>query len=185
MDRKTRANLLFGFLLILIGGLFLAIQLLPGLSWVWSIFSWPMWIVGAGVFLLLLGLLFGTPGMAVPAVIVGGIGGLLYWQNATDNWQSWAYAWALIPGFVGLGILLAAILGEGGKSGFRVGAWMAVISLSVFAILSSAFGDNLLGDYWPVALIIFGLWLLVQPLFRRKSAPEVFSVPQEHGDEAQ
>ncbi|MBC8330498.1 MAG: hypothetical protein H8E28_00805 [Anaerolineae bacterium] len=185
MDRTTRTNLGFGFLLILIGGLFLAIQLVPGLNWVWSIFTWPMWIVGVGVFLLLLGLLLGAPGMAIPAVIVGGIGGLLYWQNATGNWESWAYAWSLIPGFVGVGLMLASILGEGGKNGFRVGTWMAVISFSVFAVFSGIFGNSILGDYWPVGLILFGLWLLVQPLFRRKTIPNVVSDPQEHIDEAQ
>ena len=42
-------------------------------------------------------LLTGQPGMLVPACIVGGIGGMLYWQNLTGDWASWSYSWSLIP----------------------------------------------------------------------------------------
>ena len=168
MNKKTRSSLVFGFLMILIGGWFLAVQIIPGLNWFWNIISWPMIIIGVGVFLLLLGLILGAPGMAIPACIVGGIGGLLYWQNATGNWESWSYAWTLIPGFVGAGLMLASLLGEGGKENFRVGAWMSFISLIVFVVFGAFFGANVLGTYWPVLLIAFGLWILIQPLFRRR-----------------
>ncbi|MEA3349907.1 MAG: hypothetical protein U9Q82_04725 [Chloroflexota bacterium] len=168
MNRKTRSNLTFGILLILVGGWFLAVQMVPGLNWFWKILSWPMIIIGVGVFLLLLGLMLGEAGMAIPACIVGGIGGLLYWQNATGNWESWSYAWSLIPGFVGVGLMLASILGEGGRDSFRVGAWMAFISLIVFSIFGAFYGIAVLHTYWPVLLIAFGVWILVQPLFKRK-----------------
>ena len=167
MNKRTRSSLVFGLLLILIGAWFLAVQIVPGLDWFWDIISWPLIVIAVGVFLLLLGLVLGAPGMAVPACIVGGIGGLLYWQNATGNWESWSFAWALIPGFVGAGLMLASLLGEGGKDTFRVGAWMSFISLIVFALFGSFFGANVLGTYWPVVLILFGVWILIQPLFRR------------------
>ncbi len=175
MNKGTRSSLAFGLLLILIGGWFLAAQLMPELGWFWDILSWPMIVVGVGVLLLLLGLILGAPGMAIPACIVGGIGGLLYWQNATNSWESWAYAWTLIPGFVGVGLMLAALLGEGGKESFRVGAWMTFISLLVFAVIGSILGANVLGIYWPVLLIALGVWILLQPLFRRtkKSPSEI------------
>jgi hypothetical protein len=167
MSRKTRSNLAFGILLILIGGWFLAVQMVPGLGWFWNIFAWPMIIIAIGVAFLLLGVVIGAPGMAIPACIIGGIGGLLYWQNVTNNWESWAYAWTLIPGFVGVGLMLASILGEGGRESFRVGAWMSFISLIVFAIFGALFGQSVLGVYWPVLVIALGVWLLVQPLFKR------------------
>ncbi|MBM3143898.1 MAG: hypothetical protein FJ010_02790 [Chloroflexi bacterium] len=169
MNKRTRSSLVFGLLLILIGGWFLAVQIVPGLDWFWDIISWPMIVIGVGVFLLLLGLILGAPGMAIPACIVGGIGGLLYWQYATDKWETWSYAWALIPGFVGVGLMLASLLGEGGKENFRVGAWMSFISLIVFAVFGAFFGDKVLGSSWPILLILFGFWILIQPfLFRRR-----------------
>ena len=75
MSRRRRSNLVGGILLILLGALFLALQLVPGLGDLVQVeFSWPLIIVGVGVFLLVFGLLAGAPGMAVPACIVGGIG---------------------------------------------------------------------------------------------------------------
>jgi len=123
--------------MILLGAWFLAGQLVPGLQ-AW--FAWPLTIVGVGVLLLIIGLLTGVPGLAVPACIVGGIGGLLYWQDATGNWESWAYAWALIPGFVGVGGVLAGLLGGEGRQAVRGGGTLILISLILFAIFGSFFG---------------------------------------------
>lgn len=170
MNRKNRSNLAVGLLLILIGGWFLAVQFVPGLGdWFQIYFDWPVIIIGVGVCLLIFGLLVGAPGMAVPACIVGGIGGLLYWQNATNNWESWSYAWALIPGFVGIGAMLSALLGEGGSKGLRSGLSLVFISLVMFLIFGAFFGATPLGPYWPVLLIALGAWMLIQPLFKRSS----------------
>ena len=105
MNSSQRSALGGGLILILIGALLLLGQLVPGIwSWVGEA-SWPLIIVGAGLLLLIIGVLASAPGMAIPACIVGGIGLLLYWQNRTGNWESWAYAWALIaPLSVGVGL---------------------------------------------------------------------------------
>jgi high-affinity Fe2+/Pb2+ permease len=105
--------------------------------------------------------------MAVPAAIVTGIGLLLYWQNATGNWESWAYVWALIPGFAGVGVLFAGLLGETPRQSLRDGVNLIIISLIMF-VIAAAFlgGPNLLGPYWPVLIILFGVWLLIRPLWR-------------------
>jgi hypothetical protein len=168
--RKKRTDLAFGVLLILLGGLFLAWQMVPGLRTYVSLdFAWPLIIVGVGLFLLVLGALTGAPGMAVPASIVGGIGALLYWQNATGNWASWAYAWALIPGFVGFGVLLSGLLGEGRKA-VRDGAGLMVISAVLFLAFGSFLGGaDILGPYWPVLLIGLGVVLLIAALIPRSS----------------
>ena len=165
MSRAKRGGVAAGVLLVLLGLGALAVQFVPGLQ-VW--FSWPMIVIGVGVALLILGLLSGEPGMAVPACIVGGIGGLLYWQNATGNWGSWAYAWALIPGFVGLGTIVSGVLGGDGGD-VRGGAWLLLISLILFAVFGSFFGAlDILGKYWPVLLILLGVLSLLQGLFGRR-----------------
>lgn len=171
MSKRNRSSMALGLILILAGGFFLAAQFFPQLeNWFSGVFDWPVWIIGVGVFLLLFGLIAGEPGMVVPAFIVGGIGGLLYWQNATNNWQSWSYTWALIPGFVGLGVLVSALLGEGGREGVRSGLWLIFISAVMFVIFGSFLGAGIASQYWPILLILFGIWILVQPLFRRKSS---------------
>lgn len=169
MNSRRRTSLIGGLILVLLGGWLLALQIVPGLETLIDVeFSWPLFIIAAGVILLIFGLVTGAPGMAVPACIVGGIGVLLYYQNATGNWESWSYAWALIPGFVGIGAILAGILGENPRQSIRDGLNMIVISAVLFVVFGSLFGGlNLLGDYWPVLLILLGLWILVQPLLRK------------------
>jgi len=172
MDASRSSSIVIGLVLLIVGGLFLAAQLFPALgSWLLFRFDWPVYIILAGVVLLLIGLVSGVPAMAVPASIIGGIGGLLYWQNATGNWESWAYAWTLIPGFVGVGIILAGLLGESPRTALRDGGGMIVFSLVLFVIFGTFLGGlNLLGPFWPVLLILLGLWLLLRPMFRSRAS---------------
>ena len=170
MDRRRRSSLVAGLILILLGVWFMAGQFVPELrAWMDIEYSWPLIIVGVGVFLLVFGLLIGAPAMAVPACIVGGIGGLLYWQNATGNWESWAYAWTLIPGFVGVGIVLSGLFGGETRQAVPGGAWLILISLVLFTIFGSFLGGlGWLGPYWPILLIALGLLVLVRSLFRSR-----------------
>ena len=99
MAGRNRSRIALGVFLILLGAWFLAGRIFPELrTWV-DAFTWPMILIAVGAFLLIFGLLVGSPGMAVPATIVAGIGGILYYQNATGDWESWAFLWTLIPGF--------------------------------------------------------------------------------------
>ena len=168
MESHRRTNLIGGIVLILVGVYFLAVQLFPELGPTLNIeFSWPLILVGVGGFLLLFGLLVNAPDMAVPACIVAGIGGILYYQNMTGDWASWAYAWALIPGFVGVGIILAGLFGGTFRQSLRDGGTLILISLILFAIFSSFLGGkSYLGVYWPVLIILLGLWLLIRPVFK-------------------
>jgi hypothetical protein len=170
MDHKKRSGLTGGILLILVGLVFLAFQLVPGLRATLRMeITWPLIVVAVGVGLLLIGLMTGAPGMAVPAIIVGGIGGILYWQNATGQWMTWSYAWALIPGFAGLGTILAALLGEGGWRAVSRGAETILVSLVMFAVFGSLFGGwALFGPFWPVLLIALGLVMLVRAFVRQR-----------------
>ncbi|MEA2008003.1 MAG: hypothetical protein U9O54_02700 [Chloroflexota bacterium] len=167
MNTKKRTSIIGGALLILIGGALLAVQILPNF---YIPFSWPWIVIGVGLFLFALGAATGEPGMAIPACIVGGIGGILAYQNVTGDWASWSYIWALIPGFVGVGILLAKLLGgEKDTSLWDIG-WLILISLILFTVFGSFFGDlGVVGDYWPVLLILLGLGLLVRPFLRRNA----------------
>jgi len=166
MHSRRRSNLLGGLLLILLGTGVLALQLLPGTS---LSFSWPWIIIGFGVLMFLVGALTAIPALAIPACIIGGIGGILYYQTITGDWDSWAYVWALIPGFVGLGIVLSGLLGGDAPGAIRAGGLLVLISLVLFASAGAFFGaSGLIGSYWPVLLILLGLVLLLGPLFQRR-----------------
>jgi hypothetical protein len=170
MQRETRTRVTGGVLLILLGLMFLAYQLIPTpFEWLQGADVWPLTVVAVGVFLLIFGLLVGAPGMAIPASIVSGIGLLLVWQNATGNWDSWSYAWALIPGFVGIGVILNGLLGgDRLRDALEGGFWLIVISLTLFAIFGSFLGGlNLFQPYLPVLLIVLGAVMLLRSLLRR------------------
>jgi hypothetical protein len=166
--KNKRGNIAAALVLILLGAWFLAVQLIPGLrQFAYSQFSWPLIIIGVGVLLALIGLLTWVPAMLIPACIVGGIGGLLYWQNATGNWESWAYAWTLIPGFVGVGVFLSGLLG-GDRKAMTGGAWTIFNSLVLLAIFGTFLGGLRLWTYWPALLILAGVLLLARGLVRRE-----------------
>jgi hypothetical protein len=168
MDKRMRSSIAVGLFLVLLGIAWLVVQFVPGLSDLINIaFGWPMIIVGVGGMLLVFGLAFGAPAMAVPAFIVAGIGGILYWQNETGNWQSWSYIWTLIPGFVGLGQVVAGVLGENPRRSIREGLRAIFASIVLFLIFGSFFGAlGFLGRYWPVLLILLGVLILVQGFLR-------------------
>ena len=95
---KNKSGIFTGIILILLGGLFLASELYPG---VFSFWSWPFILIGLGIMFLLWALIAQTGGLAIPGAILSGLGGIFYYQELTKDWDSWAYIWALIPGFVG------------------------------------------------------------------------------------
>jgi len=169
MNPKRRSSIAIALTLISIGLWFFAVQWMPELwAWAYGRYTWPIPIMGIGGVLLLIGILTGIPALAVPACIVGGIGGLLYWQNITGNWASWAYAWALIPGFVGVGIMLSGLL-SAKRQAIVGGGWLLVISLVTFTFFGSFLGGwGLISNYWPILLIVLGILLLGQSFFRSR-----------------
>lgn len=170
MEKRSRSSIAVGLVLILAGAWLLAVRLVPALAaWVEANFAWPVYMIAGGLLLLIFGLLSGEAGMAVPASVVAGIGGLLYVQTVTGDFTTWSFAWALIPGFVGFGVLLSGLLDSSQRDQIRAGGWLMLISLILFFIFGSFFGGtDLLGPYWPILLIGLGLLLLGQSLFSRR-----------------
>lgn len=165
MDAQRRSTIALGIALIVLGGIFLATQLIPGLA---LVLTWPWIVIGVGALLLLVGILVGAPDMAVPAFVVGGIGGILYYQNQSGDWTSWSYIWALIPVFFGLGMLVAALLGARSRYAYREALRIMLSGVVMFVIFGALFGAfSGLGPYWPLLLVGAGLLVLVNGLVKR------------------
>lgn len=168
-NRKTLLG--FGVLLILAGLAFAALQIFK------ITFSpaWPFIVIGAGVALLVLGILINAPDLAVPASIVSGIGGILYYAALTGRWEAWSFLWTLIPGFVAIGMFLAWLLGARKNYSFRAMLDTLLSSLVMFAIFFAFFGslfgyfeNGVLQSYWPLLLVVAGVFILVRGLIRVK-----------------
>ena len=169
MNKNVRSSLVVGILLIIAGLLFILFQAVPSLrALVNQANSWVLIIEAVAFFLLLLGIFLRVPEMAVPAAIVAGIGGILFYQASTGNWESWSYLWTLIPGFVGVGMLAGYLLG--GQSRYQLGAAFDTIgsSLILFAIFGAIFGGfRFLGIYWPLVLVAAGVLVFIRRLVRK------------------
>lgn len=174
MSKGNRTQLILGILLVLVGVWFVAVRQVPALkAWINVQFEWPFYVIGAGAVILIIGLATGEPRMAIPASIVAGVGGILYYQNLNNDWESWSFLWTLIPGFVGVGNILAGLLGDDTRRSLRRGINLLVISAALFLIFAAFFKRlNFLGDYGPAALLIFlGLYVIGRGLIRpRKSS---------------
>ncbi|MCB8976664.1 MAG: hypothetical protein H6657_04490 [Ardenticatenaceae bacterium] len=166
-----RSSIVVGTILILVGILFLLVQFFPGLAANLDIsLQWPLVIVSVGG-LLILSAFLGTAALAIPGSIVAGIGSILYVQNLTGAWDSWAYVWTLIPGFAGIGVILAGLLGHQRRKSWREGSRLIVTSAVMFLIFGAFFnGLGGLGRYWPVLLIGLGLWMLLPNRKRQRSS---------------
>jgi len=166
MENRSRTNFVAGFLLILLGTAFLAFQIFPGWTFV---FTWPVIIMLVALGILVIGLLNSRPEALISACTVGGIGGILYFQNAgIVTWGSWSYLWTLIPGFAGIGTLLAGLLKLKRKLIFE-GIEGLLTSVAMFAIFGSIFGNMFgaipfKGMVLPLLLISVGIIQFVRAL---------------------
>ena len=166
MESNPRNNgaLVGGILLILFGLLALVTQIFKGFNF-WGTF-WPFIIVGVGA-MFFVGMAAGgksTAGLAVPGSIVSVIGLMLFVQNITNHWESWAYGWTVIVISVGLGIFIMGLWGgnqeqrQSGVNVMRVGLIMFIIFGAFFEMI---FNSSVLADYiFPAGLILLGLYLV-------------------------
>jgi len=161
---RNTGSLVGGALLILFGGLALLAQLFRGFDF-WDAF-WPFIVIGVGL-MFFVGMVAGgksTGGLAVPGSIITVIGLMLFVQNLTDHWESWAYGWAVIVMAVGLGIFIMGLWTgepESKRSGLRVlrtGTILFIIFGAFFEMIFSS--SNFAQLFFPIALILFGGYLV-------------------------
>jgi hypothetical protein len=166
-----------GSTIVVIGVLayFLEIASVDVASWLGGS-GWTLFIIIPGL-ALLVAAAFLKDGAALTATIAGAVvttvGALLLYQDQTAHYESWAYAWALIPGSVGAALAVHGLrfqrsdlvtVGTRMVAGFGVlllvGAWFFE---TIFRTNQAPFD---LGDNWPIALIALGGVLFIAGLLR-------------------
>ncbi|MHB8808253.1 MAG: hypothetical protein ACYC59_11850 [Anaerolineaceae bacterium] len=163
---KNRSDLVWGIILIVIGACLLVTRVFPN---TFNFLDWPFSIIAVGVVFLLAAILSRNGGLAIPGCIVGGIGAILYYQEMTGMWDTWAYAWTLIPGFVGIGILLSGLIDRSGPKFESSSLVLLAISAAGFIIFGGTFGLGWsVGAYWPLFIIGLGVIVLISAFIKPK-----------------
>ena len=166
-----------GGLLIVIGIIFFIGQ---WLDVDWGAATWPSYVIAPGLAMLAFGLTQRNgSGLAVAGSIVTTVGLVLLYQNATDRWESWAYAWALVgPGGSGLGMLLYGAR-SGNRRMARDGFWQILTAIGLF-LAGFVFFEGIIGisgrrlpiPDWvlPAAVIAIGVLVLIRGFTSRPEA---------------
>jgi hypothetical protein len=175
-----RATLVFGALLVVGGVALLAAQLYGfDLRLDLGRLGWPAFVIVPGLALLLSGLVLSEEpgvGLTIAGGIITTVGLILTYQQLTNHFASWAYAWALVaPTSVGLAMMLWGTLHLRGGV-FRTGLGSAGVGLVLFLVFFGFFegvlnigGERGLAAYGrqalPFALIVAGVVVLLSRLW--------------------
>jgi hypothetical protein len=161
---------------IVLGGVAFASTLTGNwmVRWLFSGSGWPLIIIGAGAFLLMVLLTGGRAAawLAIPATLTTVTGVVLWAMNVTEQWQSMTYAWALIaPTGVGLGFWLQGVR-AGQTPLIAVGQRLMAIGLALFVgfafffevliNLSGLMASEAIRSAAPILLIAFGVVILMR-----------------------
>jgi hypothetical protein len=143
--------------------------------------GWPLFVIVPGLLMIAAAVSAGGrqgSAIAVPAGITTMTGLVLAFQNVTDLWATWAYAWALVaPGGVGVGLVAYGIL-TGQREFVRAGMPILATGLALFLGFGIIFegviglnGKAMVGAETLLAggLVVLGIVLLVGGLLGRRS----------------
>ena len=171
-QRSAAAPAVLGLLLIAVGAIFV-IARQSGWDLFGSIGSWgwPLFIIVPGLVLLALSLVPARPagiGFAIAGAVVTTVGSILLYQSRTGDWETWAYAWALIPMAAGCALVLYGLYAQS-SSMVRGGTWIAGIGAVLFAVgawvfegLFSGTPRPELNDLWPILVVGAGAVLVLR-----------------------
>ncbi len=141
---QRRQSMVLGGLFVLIGAILLAGQFVRVDV---GHYGWPFFIIAPGVVILFVALTARgavSEGLAILGSIVTVSGLILLFQDATDHFESWAYAWALVvPGAIGLGMILYGLTAHR-PGNVRSGTRLVGIALVLF-LLGAAFFEAVIG----------------------------------------
>ena len=143
--RRSRSpSMVLGGLLVLIGAIWLVGQFVRIDI---GHYGWPFFVIAPGVVILFLALMARGAlgeGLAILGSIITVTGLVLLFQDGTDHYESWAYAWALVfPGAIGLGMILYGLTGRR-PGNVRAGTRLLGIALVLF-LLGAAFFEGVIG----------------------------------------
>jgi hypothetical protein len=136
--------------------------------------GWPFLVIIPGLILLAGAAVATRPAgvsLAIAGSIVTTVGAILLYQNVTEDWESWAYVWALIPTAAGVAMAVyGTAVGHDGLvlAGGRLALVGAVLFLAGLWFFGSLFSNGEvpfdLGAWWPAVPIVIGGAILLSAI---------------------
>ena len=175
MSDRTKPSVVIGTLLIAFGVLVFLGEIFKS-----TIFNlWPLFIIAGGLMFFIAMFVAGksTGYLAIPGSIISMVGLILFYQALTNRWETWSYAWALIPLSVGIGMWIFGRysnlpeLCSSGRQTINVGLILFVVFGVFFELLIGISGSNRNNELlWPLALVALGIYLMFSRLFWKGSS---------------
>ncbi len=161
-ERSRIVSPVIGLSLIIIGALFLFGRLFNAGPF------WPLFILVPGVVFLSVAVRGGRSAapLAIPGMLISGTGAILLYQSVTNHWQSWAYAWALYPALLGMGMSLMGRL-DGNIRAIHAGRQFTIVGLGAFVVLglffeTAIFSGIVRGLGLPLILLVLGVLFVLR-----------------------
>ena len=141
-----------GLVLIIVGGILLLARQ--------QVLSGDLTVLIIGALLLAVYAASGTPGLLIPGAILTGLGAGIALRGRLGPES------ATVPLGLGAGFLLIYVLGQ--TRGPKTGWWPLIPGGALFAVgfmqAARAYGPlKTAASWWPVLLIVFGIWLIARP----------------------
>jgi len=175
MSNRNKPSVVLGTLLIAFGVLVFLGEIFKS-----TLFSyWPLFIIASGLMFFLAMVVAGksTGYLAIPGSIITTVGLILLFQSLTNRWESWSYAWALIPLSVGIGMWIFGMFSDlddlrsAGRHVANVGLILFLVFGVFFELLIGISGANRANNLmWPLALVALGVYLIFSRLIWRGSS---------------
>jgi len=167
-EKSNVGAIVAGSVLIFFGMLTLFGQMFRGLHLM--NYLWPVSIIGLGG-LFFLGMFLGgksVAGLAIPGSILSVLGLMMFYQNLSGHWESWAYGWTVILMAVGLGIFIMGLWSQdedsrkNGLNVLKIGAILFFIFGAFFEVLIfSSLPPVVRNVAFPLVLIALGIFLVL------------------------
>jgi len=159
LSHARRNRIISGLVLILLGGLFLVNQIIeiPSVG--------DLFLPGLGLIFLIWGIVTRTGGLLIPGGILTGLGTGFYLMNALPlegNAEPGVFLLSFGGGFVLITLLSAIFTSETHWWALIPGGILATIGAALYAGGAALDVLEIIGRFWPVALILVGVYVLLR-----------------------
>jgi hypothetical protein len=138
--------------------------------------GWTLFILIPGAVLFIGGLLARDEpavGLTIAGSIIMTVAAMLSVMDRTGHYEAWAYAWTLIPGTAGIGVLIHGFKSDD-RAKIRAGSQLILISLAMFAVgawfFETVFQTGAvpfgIDAFWPLVLVVIGVVVVALAVLR-------------------